>query len=95
MPVLVYDASDSGQKSIYEYLAANMDELLPNLFNTEPTDTMKKNWEQLQTMEKQIYTNIVYGKEPVDAFDKFVEDWLAQGGEQITKEVNEWYKTVK
>ncbi len=29
MPVLVYDASDSGQKSIYEYLAANMDELLP------------------------------------------------------------------
>ena len=73
----------------------HMDELLPNLFNTEPTDTMKKNWEQLQTMEKQIYTNIVYGKEPVDAFDKFVEDWLAQGGEQITKEVNEWYKTVK
>ena len=79
------------------YVVANQerDQLLSNLFNGEPTDTMKKNWEQLQTMEKQIYTNIIYGKESVDAFDKFVEDWKAQGGEQITKEVNEWYKSVK
>lgn len=29
MPVLVYDTSETGQKTIYEYLAANMDELLP------------------------------------------------------------------
>lgn len=79
------------------YALANehRDELIPNLFNAEPTETMKKSWEQLQTMEKQVYTNIIYGKEPIEAFDKFVEDWKAQGGEQITKEVNEWYKSVK
>lgn len=79
------------------YVVANQhrDELLPNLFNGEPTQTMKKSWEQLQTMEKQIYTNIIYGKEPVDAFDTFVEEWKAQGGDQITKEVNEWYQSVK
>jgi hypothetical protein len=71
------------------------DELLPNLFNGEPTATMKKNWEQLQTMEKQVYTNIIYGKESPDAFDKFVRDWKAQGGDEITKEVNEWYQSVK
>ncbi len=71
------------------------DEQLPNLFNGEPTDTMKKNWEQLQTMEKQVYTNIIYGKESPDAFDDFVRDWKAQGGDEITKEVNEWYKSVK
>lgn len=70
-------------------------EQLPNLFSGEPTATMKKNWEQLQTMEKQTYTNIIYGKEPPDAFDKFVKDWKAQGGDEITKEVNEWYKSVK
>lgn len=29
IPVLVYDAPSSGQKTIYEYLAANMDEMLP------------------------------------------------------------------
>ena len=79
------------------YVVANehREDLIPNLFNGEPTDTMKKNWEQLQTMEKQVYTNIIYGKESADAFDKFVEDWKAQGGEQITQEVNEWYKSVK
>lgn len=79
------------------YALANehKDELISSLFNAEPTDTMKKCWEQLQTMEKQVYTNIIYGKEPVDAFDQFVQDWNEQGGEQITKEVNEWYQTVK
>ena len=79
------------------YALANehKDALIPNLFNTAPTDTMKKCWEQLQTMEKQVYTNIIYGKEPIEAFDQFVEEWKAQGGEQITQEVNEWYKTVK
>lgn len=79
------------------YALANehRDELLPNMFNAEPTATMKRSWEQLQTMEKQIYTNIIYGNEPIEAFDKFVEDWKAQGGDQITQEVNEWYQTVK
>lgn len=79
------------------YALANehRDELLPNLFNTAPTETMTRSWEQLQTMEKQVYTNIIYGKEPIEAFDKFVEDWKAQGGDQITQEVNEWYQSVK
>lgn len=79
------------------YALANdhRDELLPNMFNAEPTATMKRSWEQLQTMEKQVYTNIIYGNEPIEAFDKFVEDWKAQGGDQITQEVNAWYQTVK
>lgn len=79
----------------YALAGEHRDELLPNMFNAEPTATMKRSWEQLQTMEKQVYTNIIYGNEPIEAFDKFVEDWKAQGGEQITKEVNEWYQTVK
>lgn len=79
----------------YAVAYEHKDELISSRFNSEPTDTMKKNWEQLQTMEKQIYTNIIYGKEPLDAFDQFVADWKAQGGDQITQEVNEWYKTVK
>ena len=74
---------------------AYQDELLTSLFNAAPTDTMKKKWEQLQTMEKQVYTNIIYGKEDPSAFDQFVEDWKAQGGDDITKEVNEWYQSVK
>lgn len=76
------------------YVIANSqkDSQIPNLFNGEPTDTMKSVWDQLQTLEKQIYINIIYGNESVDSFDQFVEDWNAGGGEQITKEVNEWYQ---
>lgn len=79
----------------YALAGAHRDELISNSFNTEPTETMTKYWEQLQTMEKQTYTNIIYGKSSIDEFDKFVEDWKAQGGDQITQEVNEWYATVK
>lgn len=43
----------------------------------------------------QAYADAKAGKEPIEAFDEFVEEWKAQGGEQITQEVNEWYKTVK
>lgn len=70
------------------------EELLPNLFNGEPTETMKRNWEQLQTLEAQTYTNIIYGKEDISAFDDFVQKWNEQGGEDITKEVNEWYQNL-
>lgn len=82
------------QAAGYALANEHRQEQLPNLFNGEPTETMKKSWEQLQTMEKQTYTNIIYGKEPVEAFDQFVQDWLDQGGAQITQEVNEWYRSV-
>ncbi|MNB97201.1 Lipoprotein LipO precursor [compost metagenome] len=69
----------------------NRDYLLPNDFNGPPTKTMQTNWEQLSTMERETFTKIIYGKEPVDSFDDFVKQWNAKGGEQITQEVNEWY----
>lgn len=79
----------------YALAGENTEELLVDLFSGSPTETMTRSWEQLQTMEMQVYTNIIYGKEDPDAFDQFVEDWYAQGGEQITQEVNEWYQSVK
>jgi putative aldouronate transport system substrate-binding protein len=29
------------------------------------------------------------GEQPLDSFDQFVTDWKAQGGDEITKEVQE------
>lgn len=46
----------------------------------------------LDTLRSTTFTDIITGAQPVDAFDQFVEDWLAQGGKQITDEVNEVYK---
>lgn len=71
------------------------DSAIPNLFNGEPTSTMKKSWEQLQTLEKQTYTNIIYGKADISAFDDFVKQWKDGGGDKITEEVNAWYESVQ
>ncbi|MCP1160622.1 extracellular solute-binding protein [Bacillus infantis] len=47
---------------------------------------------QLKTMEDEVFSNIIAGNEPIDAFDKFVERWNKEGGQEWTNEVNEWYK---
>ncbi|MFC4778165.1 extracellular solute-binding protein [Paenibacillus sp. GCM10023252] len=63
-------------------------------FTGAPTKTMQSKKSILDKMRLDVYTKIIYGREPIDAFDKFVEDWYKNGGEQMTKEVNEWYDNV-
>ncbi|MFC0216430.1 extracellular solute-binding protein [Paenibacillus chartarius] len=57
------------------------------------TETMKLAWPLLQKQEKEALLKIVYGKEPLDTFDSFVEQWRRLGGDAVTKEVNEWYRS--
>ncbi|MFX3649966.1 MAG: extracellular solute-binding protein [Paenibacillus sp.] len=65
------------------------------MFTGAPSMTMQMNNDILTKMEKDTFSQIVYGKTSVDAFDTFVEKWKSSGGDQITKEVNEWYESVK
>lgn len=58
-------------------------------FYGSPTATMVEKNATLQKMEEEVFTKIVMGQS-IDTFDKFVEDWKKLGGDQITKEVNEW-----
>ncbi|SFL77199.1 putative aldouronate transport system substrate-binding protein [Paenibacillus sp. 1_12] len=37
---------------------------------------------------------IITGKDPIDSFDKFVEDWKKRGGDQIIKDATDWYNSV-
>lgn len=53
------------------------------------TSTMENRWTNLQKMEDETFLRIVMGAAPLDDFDRFVEDWLNQGGAQITEEVKE------
>jgi len=68
---------------------------LEEMFTGPPTETMKTKREYLTKIELQTYAKIIYGEQSVDSFDKFVETWKAGGGEQMTKEVNAWYASVK
>ncbi|HIW32753.1 MAG TPA: extracellular solute-binding protein [Candidatus Paenibacillus intestinavium] len=53
------------------------------------TPTMVEKMASLQQMEEEVFTKVIMGQS-LDTFDKFVDDWNKLGGEQITKEVNEW-----
>lgn len=52
------------------------------------TDTMALFWDNLKTLEENTYKRIIMGELSIDDFDAFVEDWMAQGGADITAEVN-------
>jgi multiple sugar transport system substrate-binding protein/putative aldouronate transport system substrate-binding protein len=53
------------------------------------TETMGTKWANLKKMEDETVLKIIMGAAPISAFDKFVKDWKAQGGDEITKEVRE------
>ena len=44
-------------------------------------------WTNLEKKENETFLKIIIGEEPIDAFDTFVEEWKAEGGDEITAEV--------
>lgn len=66
-----------------------------NKFTGPATATMQSKQDYLKKLELQTFNEIIYGKKGLDAFDKFVADWKSSGGDDMTKEVNEWYASTK
>jgi putative aldouronate transport system substrate-binding protein len=62
-----------------------------NYFTGPMTPTMKSKGELLKKLATESYLKIIYGEKPVEYFDEFVKQWLDNGGQKITDEVNEWY----
>lgn len=62
-----------------------------NEFYGAPTKTMSEKMAALHTMEDEVIMKIIMG-DPLDNFDAFVKEWHRLGGEEITKEVNDWWK---
>jgi len=70
-----------------EVLKTSMNKFYPEFTTT--TKTMERKWANLDKMEQETFYKIVMGEQPLDSFDKFVADWKAQGGDEITKEVQD------
>ncbi|MDQ6419483.1 extracellular solute-binding protein [Paenibacillus sp. LHD-117] len=66
-----------------------------NMFTGPPTETMSSKNDYLKKLELQTFNEIIYGKKPLEAFDQFVSDWKAGGGDKMSEEVNAWYDSVK
>lgn len=51
------------------------------------TETMESKWANLETAENEMGLRIITGKDDISAFDAFVDRWYAEGGTEITAEV--------
>lgn len=59
------------------------------------TPTMQSKGGILTKLEGETVIGIIHGRKSMDDFDKFVTQWKSIGGDQMTKEANEWYKAQK
>lgn len=53
------------------------------------TETMLMKWANLDKMEQETYLKILTGEKPIEEFDKFVEKWYAEGGQEVLDEIAE------
>lgn len=87
----------SGPKGAYSHIPEiqKNKQYLRNKFYGAPTPAMADRQELLTKKRDEIFLKIIMNQVSVDEFDKFVEEWKKLGGDEITKEVNEWYKSLK
>jgi putative aldouronate transport system substrate-binding protein len=64
-----------------------------NEFNALATPTMVTHGVELAGLENQTLLGIVTGQKSLDEFDTFVGQWKQLGGDDITREVNEWWQS--
>lgn len=100
------DGTDLGRWGIYlsygpDSSCGQIDHYLDNdlyeydKFYGNPTESQLNNESILNDMFAEYALKIVTGEYPVDKYDEFIENWYAQGGEQWTNEVNEWFEGQK
>lgn len=61
-------------------------------FSGSVTPTMVSKGSSLDKMIEETFIKIIMGREAVDEFEDFSEDYLQLGGSDIIEEVNEWYQ---
>lgn len=92
-PMLSKERLDSlGDFQLYNNLQMIKENTIKNEFYGIPTPAMSKYDKKLDALND-IFLRIIMGIEPIDSFDLFVERWKQEGGDEITREVNEWYST--
>ncbi|WP_158560364.1 extracellular solute-binding protein [Paenibacillus contaminans] len=84
----VFGMDHAGLEAVDSYIANK--QFQQTTFLGGSTPAMSEKMATLDKMEKVMLTKIILGSAGIEEFDKFVSDWKNLGGDQITKEVNEW-----
>lgn len=79
----------NGSTSVADYYIQNKSHVL-NEFTGVPTKGMGQKQPQIDKLWKQLQPTIIMGAS-ISEFDKFISEYKSVGGDQITKEVNDWY----
>jgi len=91
-PVLSKERLDSlGDFHLYDNLEMIRRNVIHNEFYGIPTPAMSKYDKKLSELQG-IFTNIILGIEPIESFDRYVEQWKREGGDEMTREVNRWFE---
>ena len=78
-----------GQNATFDVINYYLDNdlYLYDAYHNIPTPTMVEKGSTLEKMENEVFTSIILGGD-ISEFDKFVEDWKALGGNDMTDEIN-------
>ncbi|MGG6310381.1 extracellular solute-binding protein [Paenibacillus macerans] len=79
-----------GNFNLYNNLETINRNILPNAFYGVPTPAMGKYSKKLDALDD-VFVKIIMGVEPLGAFDQYAALWKQEGGDEMTKEVNQWY----
>ncbi|MGZ9586396.1 extracellular solute-binding protein [Paenibacillus marinisediminis] len=60
-----------------------------------PIDAVSKNTLKLTKLLEDNMLKFISGSEPISNYDKFLEQWRAEGGADMVKAANEWYQSTK
>ncbi|MCZ8519832.1 MULTISPECIES: extracellular solute-binding protein [Paenibacillus] len=79
---------------LYDNLERIRGSLIHDAYTGMPTPAMEAYADELNKLQI-VFLEIVLGTAPPEAFDRYVEEWTAQGGAAITDEVNAWYRASR
>ena len=60
-----------------------------------PLDAIGQHSQKLNKLMEDTFIKYITGAEPLENYDKFLAQWKANGGDEMTKAANEWYASVK
>jgi len=72
-------------------LTRQITDITYNEFYGPATATQQSKGASLDTLTDETFLKIIMGEAPVDSFDDYVQQWKALGGDDVIKEVNDWY----
>ncbi|MCJ8012237.1 extracellular solute-binding protein [Paenibacillus sp. KQZ6P-2] len=84
-------------QTYYETYQSNAKDILfgDALITAPPIPNVSKNVQKLQKMAEDTFIKYISGAEPLSGYDKFVEQWKADGGSDMIKAANDWYQSSK